>query len=63
MRRKKHQDESGNPTDNRGKPPHKGGYHGAKKGIKPNVVWFEIGIGKYRVVVHSPWNAGAKRRN
>lgn len=66
MREKKtkgHQDESGRPTTNRGKPPHKGGY----RKPKPKANWFEIGdgilshIGDKGKVVGSKWNPG--RRN
>jgi hypothetical protein len=38
----RHYNEEGRPANDRGKAPHKGGYHGAKKGINPKKVWFEV---------------------
>lgn len=39
----RHCDESGKPADNRGKPPHKGGYCAGRstKRVNPFKVWFD----------------------
>ncbi len=59
----KHQDESGRPTSNRGRPPHKGGYHARAKGVNPFKVWWEIGDGSLMGnarKVPCPWYPGYK---
>jgi len=68
-KKKGHQDEMGRPTNNRGKPPHKGGYHGAMKGVRPNKSWFEVtsgfagGYPIHHLTVAGPWNCGTKHIN
>lgn len=59
-RKKGHQDESGKPTNTRGKPPHRGGH---KAGSKRNVT-FKIGgkpDGSGGVSSDSPWKPGKCR--
>jgi len=57
VRKKGHQDESGKPTNDRGKPPHKGGHKAGSK----RIATFRIG-GKYDgsggVSASTPWNSG-----
>jgi len=36
-----HKDESGRPTTNRGKAPHRGGYSARAKGVNPFKTWLE----------------------
>lgn len=59
-RKKGHQDESGKPSNTRGKPPHKGGH---RAGSKRNIS-FKIGgkpDGSGGVGSNSPWNPGKCR--
>lgn len=53
-----HENESGKPATNRGKPPHKHGYHARMKPVNPFKIWFEVD-GKR---TSSDWNPGRKRR-
>lgn len=58
-----HQNESGKPATNRGKQPHKGGYHARLKPVNPFKIWWEIGGGLEPVKkVESTWKPGRKRK-
>lgn len=53
-----HQNESGKEATNRGKPPHKHGYHARMKPVNPFKIWFEVD-GKRCA---SDWNPGRRKR-
>jgi hypothetical protein len=59
----RHQNDQGKPTMDRGKPPHKGGYSGRKKGINFAKVYFEVSDPLTTKVkrVPSSWNPGKSR--
>lgn len=65
MAKPKHNDESGKPSTNRGKAPHKGGYRASvAKGINPFKVYFEISSGLIGVPgtkVKSDWKPGKSK--
>lgn len=59
---KGHQNNSGKPSTNRGRAPHKNGYHAAHgdcKSVNHKRIWYEYldPMGK-RVRCNSPWNPG-----
>lgn len=58
----RHYTEEGKPASDRGKAPHKGGYHAAKKGINPKKIWFEVRLSPSiltsAIKVASPWKPG-----
>lgn len=60
----RHVNDQGKPTDNRGKPPHRGGYHGKMKGINPHKIWFLISTGEIGVFkkASSDWSPGKTRK-
>lgn len=61
---REHVNESGKPATNRGKPPHKGGYHARLKPVNPFKVWWEVGgtATEKGKKVESPWKPGRKRK-
>lgn len=60
----RHVNESGKPSMNRGKQPHKGGYHARMKPVNPFKVWYEISTGEIGKSVRAscPWNPGKSRK-
>lgn len=59
--KRNHQDESGKPTSNRGKPPHQGGYcAGVGKRIK-HFIYYVIRKENRDVAATSPWKPGGRR--
>lgn len=56
---RQHVNESGKPATNRGKPPHKGGYHARLKPVNPFKIWWEVD-GKR---AECSWNPGRSHKN
>jgi hypothetical protein len=60
----RHQTDEGKPAFDRGIPPHKHGYHAAKKKGGKRKIWFAVGgtVDKPGIRVPSPWTPGKRKR-